>query len=395
VRTDGFRLCVLRGMVGTGIHGYSADPVEVAYRKAQDMFDHGTGPEQRYPVIRGLATAYLVRGELATAYHHSLDGLRLAEQSNRPDYRIDAMSVLAYTTLYYGRLADCRSWIERCLALYDSEGGETFRYPVPQDAKTAALALLPTAAWLLGDPQGAEAAIERGLQHVDRLGRDFDRALLHAWIAGVRYTQRRELEALQHAGIAFGLGKEHRFQEWEGVGAMMALLSQSALQPAHDAIAQAIAVGQEFRAKGIGLNAPYFLWGIARGLVNAGNVADASIMLAYALEAAAASQETRLNPEIWILQAEIDGDDASATRLLMNAYHLAEAQGVVANALRAAAALVVRVSRGTADADRAQAALDRLNGRAASLPGRPDWMHHDLAFVRPLVTALQAAVHGA
>ena len=231
-RTDDFRLCVLLGMVGTGIHGYSAEPAEAAYREAHGMFDDQTGAEARYPVIRGLATASLVRGELATAHRHSLEGLDLAERSQRPDYRIDAMSVLAYTTLYYGRLEDCRSWIDRCLELYDAEGGDTFRYPVPQDAKTAALALLPTVAWLLGDAEGAEAAIDRGLQHVETLGRDFDKALLHAWTAGTRYTQRRYQQALRHAGIAYALGKEHKFQEWEGVGGMMALISQSALAPA-------------------------------------------------------------------------------------------------------------------------------------------------------------------
>src|SRR6185436_9867462 len=122
----------------------------------------------------------LVRGDLAAAHRHALEGLDFAERSQRPDYRIDAMSVLAYATLYFGRLEDCRRWIENCLELYETEGGERFRYPVPQDAKTAALAVLPTVAWLLGDAAAAEEAIERGLTYVDTLGRDFDKALLHA-----------------------------------------------------------------------------------------------------------------------------------------------------------------------------------------------------------------------
>jgi hypothetical protein len=342
VKNDALKLYVLLGMVGTGIHGYSAKEAEVAYREALGMFDDSTVPAERYPVTRGLATAYLVRGDLPTAHRYAQDGLELAQHANRPDYLIDAMSVLAYTTLYFGRLADCRSWIDRCLNLYDAEHGETFRYPVPQDAKTAALALLPTAAWLLGDAEGAEDAIARGLKHIEHLGRDFDTALLHAWTAGTRYTQRRYMDALHHAGIAYALGKEHQFQEWEGVGGMMALLSQSALQPSADAVGQAIAAGQAFQAKGIGLNASYFLWGIARGLVTAGNAEGAAAMLDAALQAGAASQETRMNPEVWILKAEIEPDRAKALRLLMDAYSLAEAQGAVANALRASIAIITR-----------------------------------------------------
>jgi hypothetical protein len=393
MRSDAFRLRVLIGMVATGSHGYSADPAEVAYREAQSMFDDRTGPDLRYPVVRGLATAALVRGDLATAYRFSLEGLELAERSHRPDYRIDAMSVLCYTTLYFGRLDDCRAWIDRCLSLYGAEGGEAFRYPVPQDAKTAALALLPTVAWLLGDPQGANDAVTRGLTHVENLGRDFDRALMHAWVAGTRYTQRRDAEALRHAGIAFALGSEHTFQEWQGVGAKMALLRRSALQPDPDAGAQAMALGQQLSAKGIGLNASYFLWGIARGLIKTGNVEQARGVLATARGAAAASQETRMNPEIWILEAEIEIETSRAIHLLMDAHDLANTQGAVANALRAAAALVARAGHPT-DVQWARDMLDTLDGRTTPDPDEPRWMHEALAHAQALLAALRPAAHG-
>ena len=363
-RADRFRLCVLRGMVATGVHGFSAKPAETAYLGAQAMFDDETGAEQRYPVARGLAGSSLVSGALATAYRYSVDALELSERSNRPDYRIDAMSLVAYTTLYFGRLDDCRSWIERCLTLYHAERGETLRYPVPQDAKTAVLAIWPTVLWLLGDPQGTERAVARGLQHVERLGREFDKAWMHGWIAGVRYTQRRYADAVQHASIAFALGREHKFQEWEAVGGMLVLLAQSASQPAPDAVANAIATGQAFKAKGIGLNASYFLWGIARGLVTLGHRHDASNMLTAALDVAATSQETRMHPEIWILKSETEPDLASAVSLLTDAYRLAEAQGAVATALRAAATLIVRQSTSVGAVTWARTALDRLNGRS-------------------------------
>ena len=348
VRADEFRLCVLLGMVGTGVHGYSSDPAVAAYRDAYAMFEPHMGADTRYPVIRGLATASLVRGELATAHRYSLEGLELAEQSGRADYRIDAMSVLAYTTLYYGRLEDSRSWIERCLTLYESEGGSVFRYPVPQDAKTAALALLPTVAWLMGDAEGAEAAIDRGLEHVEALGREFDKALLHAWTAGTRFTQRRYSEALTHGAIAHAIGKEHRFQEWEGVGGMMALISQAALAPAPEALQQATATAKIFQANGIGLNASYFLWGIARGFVTAGQPEVAAAMLEAALQAAEASGETRMHPEIWMLQAEIDPDRPRAVERLEQASQLAQQQGAVVNALRAAALIARERSSGAA-----------------------------------------------
>jgi class 3 adenylate cyclase/DNA replicative helicase MCM subunit Mcm2 (Cdc46/Mcm family) len=389
VKTDAFQWCVLRGMVETGVHGYSAEPVQLAYREAYQMFDEATGAESRYPVIRGLATASLVRGDLSTAHQYALEGLELAERSQRPDHRIDAMSVVAYTTLYFGRLGDCRVWIHRCLELYDEKGGHTFRYPVPQDAKTAALALLPTAAWLLGDAAGAEEAIARGLQHVEGLGRNFDRALLHAWTAGTRYTQRRYREALGHARTAYALGHEHKFEEWEGVGALMALLSRSAEEPAPDAVEQAVQTAKAFQARNIGLNASYFLWGIARGYVTANDFAAASTVLNTALLVAAGSGETRMNPEIWMLQSEIEPERSKRLILLRQAYDLAESQGAVANALRAAA-MLVRASGHPPDLEWAGHALDLLD-RRRSEPSRPLCMHDELERARRALAAMELA----
>lgn len=374
-RPGAFRLHVLRGMVGTGIHGYSAATAEAAYRCAHAMFDDDTSPATRYPVIRGLATAALVRGDLATAHQFSQEGLELAEQTGKADYRIDAISVRAYTTLYYGRLDDCRQCIERCLELYEAEHGHTFRYPVPQDAKTAALALLPTVAWLLGDPLGAEAAIERGLAHVEALGRDFDKALLHAWTSGTRYTQRRYLEGLHHAAIAYQLGATHKFEEWQGVGAMMASLCQSALAPDATALENAQSVAQAFHARGIGLNAAYFLWGMARGHRVAGNGAVASALLTTALGVAAASGEQRMNPEIWLLQSEMETDEARARALCIDAYQLAMSQGAVTNALRALTMLLKRFDSGAREW--AESTTLRLDTDAA-LSRDDGWMRRAL-----------------
>ena len=164
-----FRLLVQLGVALTGRHGYAAAEVEEAYRNAQAVCGDSGEAEMLYPIIRGLATLNLVRGNLATANELSEQGLRLAEQSKRPEFRIDALSVHCYTTLYYGRLEDCRSTIERCLQLYREHRGESLTYPVPQDAATAALALLPTVSWLLGDSTACEKAISEGLAHVEHL----------------------------------------------------------------------------------------------------------------------------------------------------------------------------------------------------------------------------------
>lgn len=382
-----FRLQVQLGVAWTGKYGYASPQVERAYRSALTVCGEGAEAEKLYPIMRGLATLNLVRGKLATAHNLSEQALALAERSNRPEFRIDAMSVRCYTALYHGRLADCQAWIERCLGLYREARGEGLTYPVPQDAATAALALLPTVAWLRGDPRAAEEAIREGLAHVERLNRDFDRALLHSWIAGTRYTQRRYDEALEHAGRAVAISQavavaqQPRYRDWWATGLLMGLLATAARDASPECVGQAAEMCKAFAHEGVGLNASYYLWGLAQGYARMGDRQTAQHMVAEAFRRAEASEESRMNAELLILEATLESDTASARRLLVRALRIADEEGAIATALRAAAALVLRAPGAAADLEAARMAQDVLDGRSPC-PARDGWMREQLARLR-------------
>jgi class 3 adenylate cyclase len=376
-----FQLLIQLGVALTGCHGYAATVVEEVYRRAQTTCGHSAQAELLYPIMRGLATVNLVRGNLPTAYDLSMQSLDLAEKSQRPEFCIDAMSVISYTTLYYGRLSDCCAWIDRCLQLYRSENGECLTYPVPQDAGTAVIALLPTVKWLMGDAEASEKAVQDGLEHVERIDRAFDRALLHSWIAGARYTQRRYAQALSHAKISHSISQEHGYAEWSGTSALLTFLSQAALNADVQAVAGAAAVYAIFEREGVGLNASYYLWGLALGHARIGDVTRAQEMLVEALRRAQASEESRMNAELFILQAELQSNEMAATRLLDSAIALAAEQGAVATELRAAAALVLRTCAEGPTTEYARRTLDMLDGRSEYPPDR-NWMHDRLKAMR-------------
>ena len=376
-----FRLLIQLGVALTGQHGYSAAVVEDTYRRAHALCGHSAEAEMLYPIMRGLATVNLVRGNLATAYDLSLQGLKLAEQAERVEFRIDALSVLCFTTLYFARLENCRVLIEQCMELYHSADGHRLVYPVPQDAGTAAISLLPTVRWLLGDSQAAEDAISEGLAHVERLNRDFDKAIVHCWIAGTRITQRRYAEAVKHAGYAVQVAQQNGYQEWHAHGLLLGFIAQAALRPDPEAVAQATAIYEAFQRAGVGVNAPRYLWGIAIGLIKAGETEAALQKIQVALTRADESRELRMNSELLILQADITSDDRRAMELLDKALSLAEEQGAVANALRAATAIALRSGHENAKRDYAQVTLDMLDGRSP-YPVHRNWMQQRLHILR-------------
>lgn len=381
-------LLIRLGMGLTATQGYAAPEVASAYVEARALCDDEADPVALYPIFRGLSTFHLVRGELQVAHELSARGVALAEASGRPEFRIDALSVHAYATLYAGTLAETDDVLARCLALYEAEDGRRLRYPVPQDAATAAYALLPTVAWLRGDGGRCERAIQDGLAHVDSLGRAFDKALLYAWIAGTRFTQRRNDDAQDFAEQAAAISERYGYRDWLDTGQAMTGLALAVRDCSAHGLQQAGMAMASLGARGVGLNASYYLWGLARAHARGADGASAAMMIALARARAEASGDVRMNAELLILQAELASEDSEATQHLLSALGLAEQQGDQATAMRAALALVARNPASFTSAFRAsaqdwQAALD-----GGEVPGDRAWMQTCLAQARPLLAAL-------
>lgn len=384
-----FKLLAQLGVALTGRHGYSAPQVEQTYRLARTVCGEKAEAEALYPIMRGLTALNLVRGNLPAGNDLSLQSMAIADQSNRAEFKIDAMSVHCYATLYYASLGECRRWIERCLDTYHSHGGEALKYPVPNDAKTAALAILPTVEWLLGNSQAAEEAIEEGLAHVERSNRDFDKAYMQAWIAGVRMTQRRNADARKHAQVAFDIASRNGFREWQVTGLLIDLLARAIDDKDFEALRSATETSMALAAEGVGLNASWYLWGLARGYRAVGQMPVAQQLIEQAFQRAKASEETRMNAELLILKAELESDPTMAVALLEDALKLSDSQGAVANSLRAAAALVLRSKRGGPALGLARETHEILEGQRV-YPTEQGWMNTRLAKLKNALSLAQA-----
>jgi len=331
--------------------GYTDPNVKDTYQQALGLCDDGTPSTVLFPIIRGLGTFYFVRGELLNAADISSSCLALAGQAQRSEFLIEALSFRGYTCVYRGQLAEGRAALEQCLSLYQQSGGEQLRYPSPQDAGTAAWSLLGIAAWLSGDADGAEAAVAGALSHSERLGRKFDTAYVHVWIAMLRNMQRRFEEAEGHAQLCMELSKQHGFMTWLFAAMMHDCIAKASRAPSPHAVATLQHGLDQFIQSGAEANASFFLWGIARGLRQIGQVEQARMTAAEALRRADKSGELYFKSELLILAASLEPDYSRARRLLDEALALADQQHAVTLALRAALEILDREGRSSADAD--------------------------------------------
>jgi class 3 adenylate cyclase len=362
-RRDQLKLELLTqlGVALSATLGYATPEVENVYQQARALCDQYAPPQVLFPIVRGLGTFYFVRGRLDAAAEVSDSCIRLAAESNRPDFQIEALSFRGYTCTYRGELKEARTALETCLDLYRTHKGHDLRYPSPQDAGTAAWSLLPITTWLLGDPVAAEAATSGAIRHTEQLGGPFDTAYVHVWLAMLRNMQRRFADAETHAAACIDIAQRHGFSTWLVAATMHACISKGCRAASPESTVTLRQMLDAFFQAGAEANATFFLWGLAQGLRVADDRAAARDVIVEALDRATASGELYFKSELLTLAAEIDEDDDRACALLREALAVALEQRAIPMALRAAVEVVRRKSGNRAPLDSEGHALTSLS----------------------------------
>jgi tetratricopeptide (TPR) repeat protein len=379
------------GVALAATRGYATPEVEQTYQQARSLCDDAADPAALFPIVRGLATFYFVRCDLQSADQLAAQCIKLADQAQRDDLMIEALSFRGYASVYLGRLAEGRSALDSCVALYRSRAGETFTYPSPQDAGTAAWSLLGIAAWLQGDTQASDAAVADALAHAQKLARPFDQAYVHVWIAMLRNMQRRFDEAQQHATACVEICARHGFNTWLVAATMHSCISTASRGPSEESIAVLRQALGAFIHAGAQANAPFFLWGVARGLRMTGQVREAQEAIAEAKQRADATGEAYLKSELLMLEAEGESDAACAQALLTQAMEMAESQGALLLALRAALQLLERIAPAHERSSVLRSASQALEGTAAC-PVARDWVQAALAEARQVLARIASSL---
>lgn len=150
--------------------GYPASGVWGIYERARELCRQ-LGRPTAPPILRALAIASLVRGDLQRAYALGEELLGLFEQQRDPVVYVEGHYVLGVTCFWLGRFEESRAHLEEALARYDSRWRHTHISLYAQDPKAVCLCRLAWTLWYLGCPSQAVAkfdearALARTLEH--------------------------------------------------------------------------------------------------------------------------------------------------------------------------------------------------------------------------------------
>jgi predicted ATPase len=198
--------------------GWAAPEAAQAYQRGDELCRALSDSGERFKILSGLWIGHQARGEVRRARTLSDELLRLAEQENDDDLRLEAHHS-AWPRFWFGEFVAAREHAERGLALYNpaKHAAHVWTY-TGHDPGVCGWVQGGLNLWFLGYPEQAAANVQRGLLLAERVAHP--PTVAHALNHGLLCHQlRRDRETVRAWGERMAtLAIEHRLASFEATG---------------------------------------------------------------------------------------------------------------------------------------------------------------------------------
>jgi predicted ATPase len=347
--------------------GNASPEVEQTYLRARELCQRLSESQQLFPVLFGLRSVYLVRGEIIRAHELSEQLVELAQAENDNDHLIEARLALGNTSHLQGMLVPGRIQFEQALELYDPSRHRSHVSVYGLDPAVFCRGKITWLLWFLGFP---DQALESARRLVD-FAKDVSHphslvlALFHACVV---HEFRREWRSDQLvAEEAAKLCAEQGFASLLGQANGYAGLALAEQGHEEEGIARVQRGLAAMRAAGAVLYRPNFLGKLAHSCYKAGRteeglnaVAEGQAMLSKTAEHLFEAELWRLKGEL-ILQAKREHHSQEAEQCFLKGIEIGCQQEAKSWELRAKTSLA-RLLRGMGRRNEARRLLSEIYG---------------------------------
>ncbi len=180
----------------TATKGLASQEAAQAYRRAEELCQQLGDTPQLFPVLWGLGTFYMGRGEMPAAVALSQRLFKLAERVQETAFLLQAHLANGLFFFHVGGLLQSREHLERASTLYNLQQHRALALHFGYDPGVASLSYLVLTLWYLGYPDLALQKNEQALQ----LAREVSHAHSTAYAltaATWGYVGRRDSRAAQ------------------------------------------------------------------------------------------------------------------------------------------------------------------------------------------------------
>jgi tetratricopeptide (TPR) repeat protein len=285
------------------IKGYTEE-VEQAYTRALELCERAGEIPELFPVLRSLASFYILRTDFGKARQMSERVLHLAERSNDVDMKVEGQMVMGVMSRQMPEVG--LDHLEKAIALYDPERQSVRRLRLGINPGVINLTVSALFLWMLGYPDRAVKRAADAIRLAQKKNHPY--SLTYAQFHnGLLYLWLRNFERAQESGQAvMELAEAHGFQIWNAVGSCL----RGAGLVGMGSIDQGLALIEQGTKAYRGLKTPPIFWPLllhlcAGGYGAASKPEEGLTLLNEAIQTASGSSGRTLSPEFLILKGEL------------------------------------------------------------------------------------------
>jgi predicted ATPase len=293
------------GLSLTATKGYAAVEVEQVYARVRELSHHVGDTPQLFPLLWGLFSFYMLRGQFQTALALGEQLLALAQRIQDTAFLLGAHSALGSTLFYLGELVLAREHLEQGIVLYDPQQQRSHAFLYGQDPGLTCLSYAACTLWLLGYPEQARQRSLEALTLMQELSHPFRRAYLLILAAMLHHSLREEQAVQERAETVIALCTEYEFPLYRAGGTIIQGWGLVVQGQEEVGIAQMHQGLSAWQATGARLAWPGWLSLLAEAYGNAGQVEEGLRVLVEALAAVHKSGERRWEAELYRLKGEL------------------------------------------------------------------------------------------
>ncbi|MFQ5966732.1 MAG: adenylate/guanylate cyclase domain-containing protein [Acidimicrobiia bacterium] len=338
------------------VRGYTAE-VEEAFAKALKLSEDAEDAPQRFPVLRSLASLYLLRGEFDKSAEVGRELLDLATDQSDHSLQVDAHLVLGASLISTDESLD---HLDQAISLFEPSRADSERFRLGPISGVAALTASALLLWMLGFPDRSLERSARAARVTEEISHPYSKAYALFHMAFLDLL-RQDFESV--AGLAnelLAMANAYDYQIWRA----LALVLQGTTKVATGDPDEGVAEVESGMALYQGMATPPVFWPMVQNLraqawAMAGEIPKALKLIAATMDD---EREPSLgDPENALLRGDLllrlpQRDTAQAEVWYEHAYEWSKAMGMRMSELQAATRLL-SVKRGT---EQESAARERL-----------------------------------
>lgn len=370
-------LLLLLGTLIIGSKGNAAPEVETVYRRALSLCDDIGDSAAKAPVLFGLRSFYLTKGDLNAEHEISRALLEAAEIEGSEDALLEAHVALTNSFFYLGDVAKVFEHATTASQIYDIRRHQAHAALYSLDPGALSYVRLAQTAWHRGHAGKAKELFDKAVAIGDEIAHPLTQAFTLSNVATFYHWSRNHEQAAHYTKAALALATEYGFpayQAWAKVQHGSTLVHLGGTETGLAEIEDGMRMTAEANNR---LIYPWFAVLHAEALGVAGDPERGLVILPEAIAIMEDTGARFIEAYLYYAKGELLRQDklfSEAERAFEQTIEISQSRGLNLQALRAAIA-IAEVRRARGDIGDAASRLRKVCEDFEGDPGSPDLRH--------------------